>query len=75
MLHKNIMWILWPSFLMAGILEILVFGLLDPNDINWFGQPLNLSHAGIYTLGFFCFWLITTFSSALSIFLAKPYID
>jgi len=38
----------------AGVLEILVFAVVDPNDLTWFGQPVELSRQGVYTLAFFC---------------------
>ena len=29
--------VLWPAFLMAGVLETLVFALVDPAGLHWFG--------------------------------------
>lgn len=51
---QRLMWIAWPAFLMAGVLEMLVFALVDPHDLHWFGQPVPLSREGVYTLAFFC---------------------
>lgn len=70
MLSQRIMWIAWPAFLMAGVLEVLVFAMVDPQDLQWFGQPLALSRQGVYTVAFFVFWAITTISSALTTLLA-----
>ena len=70
MLSQRIMWIAWPAFLMAGVLEVLVFAMVDPQDLQWFGQPLALSRQGVYTVAFFVFWAITTVSSALTTLLA-----
>jgi hypothetical protein len=70
MLGQRLMWIAWPAFLMAGVLEILVFSMLDPSDLNWFGAPLEISRQGIYTLAFFIFWGITMASSALTTLLS-----
>jgi hypothetical protein len=70
MLGQRLMWIAWPAFLMAGVLEILVFSMLDPSDLNWFGAPLDISRQGIYTLAFFIFWGITMASSALTTLLS-----
>ncbi len=67
---QRLMWIAWPAFLMAGILEMLVFAMVDPQDLRWFGQPLALSRQGVYTLAFFVFWGITLCSSALTTLLA-----
>lgn len=64
------MWIAWPAFLVAAVLEMVVFALVDPNDLHWFGNPLNLSRQAIYTLAFFVFWGVTMASSALTTLLA-----
>lgn len=64
------MWILWPSFLLAGVLEMLVFSVVDPNDLHWPGMFQGLSRQAIYTLGFFVFWVGTALSSALTVLLA-----
>ena len=70
MLGKRQMWIAWPAFLMAGLLEILVFSMLDPSNLDWFGAPLEISRQGIYTIAFFVFWSITLTSSALTTLLS-----
>lgn len=72
---QRVMWIVWPSFLMAGMLEILVFAMVDPEDLHCFGKAVKLSRQGIYTLSFFAFWLVTMLSSALTAFLAIPRSD
>ena len=70
MLQQRLMWIVWPAFLMAGLLEVLVFAMVDPQDLNWMGHPLGLSRQGIYTVSFFVFWIITAVSSALTTLLS-----
>jgi hypothetical protein len=67
---QRMMWIAWPAFLVAGVLEMLVFAMVDPADLQWFGQPLDMSRQAIYTLGFFAFWLMTMASSALTTLLS-----
>ena len=52
------MWITWPAFLLACLLEMLVFALVDPQDLHWFGQPVELSRQTVYTLAFFAFWAV-----------------
>ena len=37
------MWIAWPAFLVAAVLEMVVFAVVDPSDLHWFGQPVTLS--------------------------------
>ncbi len=67
---QRLMWIAWPAFLMAGVLEMLVFAMVDPQDLHWFGQPLALSRQGVYTLSFFVFWAINMATSALTTLLS-----
>lgn len=66
------MMVLWPSFLMAGLLEMFVFGLVDPMEMNFFGAAQDFSRTGIYTLGFFVFWAIVSCASGLTMLLAWP---
>ncbi len=70
MLVRRWMWIAWPAFLVAGVLEMLVFAVVDPQDLHWFGQPVTLSRQGVYTIAFFVFWGITMLSSALTTLLS-----
>ena len=64
---QRLMWIAWPAFLMAGVLEMLVFALVDPQDLHWFGQPLALSRQGAYTVAFFAFWAITMVATGVAL--------
>jgi hypothetical protein len=70
MLQQRLMWIVWPAFLMAGVLEMLVFAVVDPQDMQWFGSPLDMSRQAIYTIAFFVFWGIAVVSSGLTTLLA-----
>jgi len=36
--------ILWPAFLSAGVLDALVFAVLDPHDLRWFGGAHAAGH-------------------------------
>ncbi|WP_332744477.1 hypothetical protein [Hydrogenophaga sp.] len=69
---KRLMWIAWPAFLVAAVLEMIVFALVDPSDLHWFGSPLALSREAVYTLAFFVFWGLTVASSALTTLLTLP---
>lgn len=66
------MWVGWPSFLMAGVLEVLVFALVDPGELHWRGELLDWSRPAVYTLAFFAFWAVTAVSCGLSLLLAAP---
>lgn len=70
MSQQRLMWIVWPAFLVAGVLEVLVFAMVDPQDLQWFGQPLDWSRQAVYTVAFFVFWCITMVSSTLTTLLA-----
>ena len=51
---QRLMWIAWPAFLMAGVMEMVVFAFVDPEALQWFDQPVNLSREGVYTVAFSC---------------------
>jgi len=70
MMARKWMWIGWPAFLAASLIEMVVFAVVDPHDLHWFSQPLDLSPKGVYTLAFFAFWFVTFFASTLTLFLA-----
>ena len=59
--------ILWPAFLVAGALEALVFVVVDPASLRWFGHdPVGLSVQGVYSVTFFIFWLAIATAGALT---------
>lgn len=66
---RILMWILWPSFLVAGLAEGIFFTVVSPADLTFFGQPIAASDQAIYTVGFFILWVLCALSSALSIFI------
>lgn len=71
MLAQRLMWIAWPAFLMAGVLEMAVFALVDPGDLHWGQADLGWSRSAVYTISFFVFWMLTFASSGLTTLLAK----
>nr|WP_210546302.1 hypothetical protein [Rhodoferax sp. PAMC 29310] len=72
MRYQRLMWIVWPAFLVACVLEALVFAMVDPQDLHWFGEPVQVSRAGFYSLAFLVFWITAMVSSALTTLLAMP---
>ena len=68
--QKRLMSVLWPAFLSAAMIEMLVFALVDPQDLHWAGQRLMLSREAIYTVAFFSFWAIGIVSNGLTALLA-----
>lgn len=70
MFSQRMMWIAWPAFLVAGVIEMLVFAMVDPHDIRWFGSPVEASRDAVYTLSFLGFWILTMAFSALTTLLS-----
>ena len=59
--------VMWPAFLMAGVLEMLVFSMVDPGDLHWLGgTAVEADHKAVYTVAFFVFWGVTALGSALT---------
>ena len=49
--------ILWPAFLTAGVLDALVFAVIDPGELRWFGGALiGWSPVTIYSVTFLILW-------------------
>lgn len=56
--------ILWPAFLVAGVIEMVVFSWVDPSLLSlghW--QP---DRQTVYSLAFLAFWALVAAASALS---------
>ncbi|MES2098767.1 MAG: hypothetical protein V4569_03020 [Pseudomonadota bacterium] len=63
--------ILWPAFVAAGVLEMLVFAVIDPADLRWFGgAPLGWSAQAVYTVTFLMFWVAIATAGAVSALLS-----
>jgi hypothetical protein len=59
--------IAWPAFLMAGVLEALVFVVVDPATMAWFGvEPLAWPVQAVYTITFFIFWGVIATAGAIT---------
>ncbi|TMH32596.1 MAG: hypothetical protein E6H58_09865 [Betaproteobacteria bacterium] len=67
------MLILWPAFLMAGVLEMLVFAVVDPMSLHWFGaEPIAWSRSAVYSVTFFIFWGVIALAGAITRLLESP---
>jgi len=72
-LRERVLLILWPAFVMAGVLEALVFVVVDPMALHWYGiEPLNWSISGVYSVTFLIFWFVIATSSAITQLLESP---
>jgi hypothetical protein len=62
----------WSSFLAAGVMEALVFAVVDPADLRWFGgAPIELSAQATYTLSFLIFWGVIALGASLALLLVN----
>ena len=62
--------VLWPSFLTAGVATGLFFSAFAPDELTPFGVDPEISPLGIYTIGFFLFWLITAVAGIGTLYFA-----
>ena len=62
----------WPAFMAACVLELIVFALVDPNDLHWAGDALELSRQAVYTAAFFAFWAISAVACTVTVVLGWP---
>ena len=62
----------WSSFLAAGVLEALVFAVVDPHELRWFGvAPVELSAQAVYTVSFLIFWGVLALGASLALLLVN----
>lgn len=72
-LGERILVILWPAFVMAGVLEMLVFAVVDPTTLRWFGsEPIDWSRSTVYSVTFLIFWGVIATSGAITALLEAP---
>ena len=65
---SKLYWVLWPSFLVAGVVELLFFLIVNPRELYLFGEATQFSPVATYSIGFFCFWAICAASSMATCF-------
>lgn len=68
---KCVIWILWPSFIVAGVMDIVFFTLFDPLELLYDGGPLFESRLAAYSLGFIAFWVFAAASVCLTLFFQR----
>jgi len=71
MLGRKLMCVAWPAFLAACLLQVVVFAIVDPLDLHWFGQELVWSRQAVYAGGFFLFWGAALVASTLTALLMR----
>ena len=68
---RNAILVLWPSFVVGGIGEVIFFTAFDPKELYLFGEPSSLSRLAVYSIGFFLCWAFAAASSAFTCFLNR----
>ncbi|MDE2369383.1 MAG: hypothetical protein KGN16_10445 [Burkholderiales bacterium] len=64
--------VVWPAFMVAGVLEIAVFACVDPGSLHTLGgASLDLSATAIYSIAFFGFWILTAAACLLTLLLDR----
>lgn len=74
MCKRALMWILWPSFLASAATSILLFAMIDPNQLAMFDRHVPASSVGVYSLWFFMLWACASVSSTISLYLVPGLI-
>jgi hypothetical protein len=65
--------VLWPAFLMAGVQDALVFVVVDPSSLHWFGvDAIEWPPMAIHSVTFLLFWLTNATAGALTLLLLWP---
>ena len=65
------MWILWPSFVVAGVAEVVFFTVIDPQELYLLGEAVTMGRMATYSIGFLLFWALAAASSAFTCFLQR----
>lgn len=68
---RNAILILWPSFIVGGVGEVIFFTVLDPRELYLFGEPTSLGRLAVYSIGFFLCWAFAAASSAFTVFMLR----
>lgn len=68
---QKLIWILWPSFVVAGVAEAIFFTLIDPQELYLFSEPVSFSRIATYSIGFFAFWALCAASSMFTCFIQR----
>ena len=71
MFGKYLMWIVWPAFMVAAALEMMVFAVLDPASLALLGEQVRWSRETVYSITFIIFWAMFMLCSAITLQLAR----
>ena len=64
---RRVACLLWPAFLMAGVLQVLVFAHVAPDSLHSLsGGALMLSPMAVQSLAFLAFWALIAAAAAMT---------
>jgi hypothetical protein len=73
---RRVMLTLWPAFAMAGLLEMLVFAVVDPGTLHGAGDaPLGWSPQAVYSVAFLVFWAVISVAGWMTQVLQRTMYD
>ena len=64
---QQIVGVLGPAFMVAGILEMFLFACFDPLDLHWFGRTVDWSRDTVYSVSFLILWCGCSLSAWLTL--------
>jgi hypothetical protein len=71
--RARLLLVLWPAFMVAALLEALVFVVVDPDGLHGTGAAFLMWPASaIYSVAFLVFWALISLASATTLWLDKP---
>ena len=59
---RDVVAVLWPAFMAACLIEIVVFAAFDPHDLRAAADG-DIDPYTVYSLGFFAFWLVASLAN------------
>jgi hypothetical protein len=73
---RLVLCVLWPAFLAAAVLDAMVFAVLDPRDLRWFGGALiGWTPVTVHSVTFLIFWTAISAAAAMTALLSLSDAD
>jgi hypothetical protein len=66
-LARRTLLVLWPAFVMAGVLSAMTFAVVDPSSLHWFGgEPIEWRRSTVYSVTFLIYWGVISVSAGVT---------
>ncbi|MCX9157039.1 hypothetical protein OPU71_12980 [Niveibacterium sp. 24ML] len=72
---QKLILVLWPSFWVAAVAEVVFFTVINPAEFYLFGAAVSFSPLATYSIGFFCFWALCAAACAACLFYQRSAAD